>query len=175
MKDLIHIGKIVAPHGINGQVILEHALGKPISFKGIDALFIENTKGSFIPYFIQAASAKTDTISHIHFEGLRNREATQILVSKKAWLPQAAFQTLVEKQAPIALLGFMIQENGQNLGTIKEVIEQAHQLLVTISYHGQDAYIPLHQDSLLGIDHAKKIIKVQLPEGLLDLYTESQL
>ena len=49
MKDLIHIGKIVAPHGITGQVIIEHALGKSISFKGVEVLFVEQTKNSFIP------------------------------------------------------------------------------------------------------------------------------
>ncbi len=172
MEDLIHIGKIVAPHGIAGQVIIEHALGKSISFKGVEVLFVEQTKNSFIPYFIQSASAKTDTLTHVHFEGMKNREATAIVVSKKVWVPQEAFQKLVEKNAPLALLGFMVQEAGKNLGLIKEVIEQPHQLLVTIDYNGQEAYIPLHKETLKGVNHAKKLVTVELPEGLLDLYSE---
>jgi 16S rRNA processing protein RimM len=172
MEDLIHIGKIVAPHGIAGQVIIEHALGKSISFKGVDVLFVEQTKNSFIPYFIQSASAKTDTLTHVHFEGMKNREATAIVVSKKVWVPQEAFQKLVEKNAPLALLGFMVQEAGKNLGLIKEVIEQPHQLLVTIDYNGQEAYIPLHEETLKAVNHSKKIVTVELPEGLLDLYSE---
>jgi 16S rRNA processing protein RimM len=172
MKDLIHIGKIVAPHGITGQVIIEHALGKSISFKGVEVLFVEQTKNSFIPYFIQSASAKTDTLTHVHFEGMKTREATSIVVSKKVWVPQEEFQKLVEKNAPLALLGFMVQEAGKPLGVIKEVIEQPHQLLVTIDYNGQEAYIPLHEDTLKAVNHAKKIVTVELPEGLLDLYSE---
>jgi 16S rRNA processing protein RimM len=172
MKDLIHIGKIVAPHGITGQVIIEHALGKSISFKGVEVLFVEQTKNSFIPYFIQSASAKTDTLTHVHFEGMKTREATSILVSKKVWVPQEEFQKLVEKNAPLALLGFMVQEAGKPLGVIKEVIEQPHQLLVTIDYNGQEAYIPLHEETLKGVNHAKKLVTVELPEGLLDLYSE---
>jgi 16S rRNA processing protein RimM len=172
MEDLIHIGKIVAPHGIAGQVIIEHALGKSISFKGVEVLFVEQTKNSFIPYFIQSSSAKTDTLTHVHFEGMKNREATAIVVSKKVWVPQEAFQKLVEKNAPLALLGFMVQEAGKNLGLIKEVIEQPHQLLVTIDYNGQEAYIPLHEETLKGVNHAKKLVTVELPEGLLDLYSE---
>jgi 16S rRNA processing protein RimM len=147
-------------------------LGKNISFKGVDALFVEQTKNSFIPYFIQSASAKTDTLTHVHFEGMKTREATAMIVSKKVWVPQEAFQKLVEKNAPLALLGFMVQEAGKNLGVIKEVIEQPHQLLVTIDYNGQEAYIPLHEESLKGVNHAKKTVSVELPEGLLDLYTE---
>jgi 16S rRNA processing protein RimM len=172
MSEYIHIGKIVAPHGIAGQVILEHALGQPIHFKGVEALFVENAPNSFIPYFIESAAAKTDTLTHIQIEGFKNREATSIIVSKKVWLPQADFQKLVEKNSPLALLGYTIQEAGKNIGVIKEVIEQPHQLLVTIDYKGQEAYIPLHEESLKGVNHAKKIVQVELPDGLLDLYVD---
>ena len=53
------------------------------------------------------------------------------------------------------------------------MIEQPHQLMVTILYQGQEAYIPLHEESLKGVDHAKKQVDVVLPDGLLDLYTET--
>lgn len=72
----------------------------------------------------------------------------------------------------LALLGYQVQQDGQDLGIIQEVIEQPHQLMVTILYKGQEAYIPLHEESLLGVDHAKKLVLVNLPDGLLDLYTE---
>ena len=172
MSEYIHIGKLVAPHGITGVVILEHALGKPITFKGIDALFVEKQAGSFIPYFIEAANAKTDTITHLQMEGVTTREAANFLTSKKVWLPQADFQKLVEKNAPLALLGYMVQEGGKDIGVIQEVIEQPHQLMVTILYNNQEAYIPLHEESLMGVNHAKKIVQVQLPDGLLDLYSD---
>ena len=67
----------------------------------------------------------------------------------------------------------MVVENGVKLGKIEEVIEQPHQLMVTILYHGNEAYIPLHEESLKGVDLAKRQVNVILPDGLLDLYTES--
>ena len=172
MSEYIHIGKLVAPHGITGTVILEHALGKPIHFKGVEALFVEQKAGSFIPYFIETANAKTDTITHLQIEGVKTREAANFLTAKKVWLPQTDFQKLVEKNAPLALLGYMIQEAGKDIGIIQEVIEQPHQLMVTILYNGQEAYIPLHEESLKGVNHAKKTLQVELPDGLLDLYTD---
>ena len=172
MSQYIHIGKIVAPHGITGHVIIEHALGKPIHFKGIDAIFVEKNAASFIPYFIQSASAKTDTISHLQLEGINSREATAMLLGKKVWLPQDEFQKLVDKQSPLALLGYTVVEAGKSLGIIQEVIEQPHQLMVTILYQGQEAYIPLHEESLKAVNHKAKTISVELPDGLLDLYTD---
>ncbi len=173
MSDFIHIGKLVAPHGISGQIILEHALGKPVHFNGVDAVFVEKNAASFIPYFLESASAKTDSLTHLQIEGVHSREAANFLVGKKVWLPQADFHKLVEKNAPLALLGYMVQEGGEDLGVIQEVIEQPHQLLVTILYQGQEAYIPLHEESLKGVDHATKTVVVELPDGLLELYAEN--
>ena len=96
-----------------------------------------------------------------------------ILIGKKVWLPEAEFQLLVDKSSPLSLLGYMVVEKGIELGKIEEVIEQPHQLMVTILYQGQEAYIPLHEESLKGVDHAKKQVDVVLPDGLLDLYTET--
>ncbi len=174
MNEYIHIGKIVAAHGIGGQIIIEHALGKPINFKGIEAIFVEKNTESFIPYFISSAVAKTDTLTHLQIEGIHNREATRILISKKVWLPLQEFQQLVDKTSPLALLGYMVQQEGADLGIVQEVIEQPHQLMVTILFKGQEAYIPLHEESLKGVDHSKKIVSVSLPDGLLDLYTSSE-
>ena len=171
MSQYIHIGKIVAPHGITGHVIIEHALGKPIHFKGIDAIFVEKNAASFIPYFIQSAAVKTDTITHLQLEGINSREATAMLLGKKVWLPQDEFQKLVDKQSPLALLGYTVVEAGKPIGIIQEVIEQPHQLMVTILYQGQEAYIPLHEESLKAVNHKAKTISVELPDGLLDLYT----
>ena len=43
--------------------------------------------------------------------------------------------------------------------------------MLTILYQGQEAYIPLHEESLKGVDHVKKTVTGLLPDGLLDLYT----
>jgi 16S rRNA processing protein RimM len=80
MSEYIHIGKIVAAHGLAGHIILEHALGTPIHFKGIDAIFIEKNAASFIPYFIQSAAAKTESLTHLQVEGISTREACSILI-----------------------------------------------------------------------------------------------
>ena len=44
MNEYIHIGRIVASFGLKGEVILQHALGKKSTLKGVEAIFIEQTK-----------------------------------------------------------------------------------------------------------------------------------
>jgi 16S rRNA processing protein RimM len=50
------------------------------------------------------------------------------------------------------------------------VIEQPHQLLCRIDWKGKEALIPIHEESLIKIDKKKKIVVVNLPDGLLDVF-----
>ncbi len=167
---LIHIGKIVASFGLKGQVILKHSLAKKLTFKKGDALFIEMLKDSQVPYFIQEAKAKSNEESYLLFEGVISKEATTKLLQKKVWLTVEEFEKHVDKNAPIGLIGYAVINQRTPIGSVLEVIEQPHQVLLTVRYNNKEAYIPLHQETLLTIDRKKKEIHVSLPDGLLDVY-----
>ncbi len=64
-------------------------------------------------------------------------------------------------------------DEGEEIGEVIEVIEQPLQVLCKIIYKGNEALIPLHEESLLKVDKKKKQVHVNLPEGLLDIYTSS--
>ena len=170
MSDYIHIGKLAAPFGVKGELILQHALGKKSTLKGIEAVFIEEHKGSYLPYFIIQAKAKDDTETYIKLEGVDTRETAARLSSKPVWLAEADFRKAAGKSAPISLLGYTLIADDENLGPIEEVIEQPHQVLLRITLNGKEALIPLHEETLDGIDHSKRLVEVSLPEGLLDIY-----
>ena len=166
----IHIGKIVAPFGVSGQLILQHVLGKKTQFPNIAVLFIEEVKGSYLPYFLEKAQAKSHDESILQLETIITREAAQRLCTRPVWLLEADFRKLAGKTAPISLLGYSVIQEGENLGEVKEVIEQPHQVLLTILWQGKEAYIPLHVETLQAIDHTRREVKVVLPDGLLDVY-----
>ncbi|MEJ7680633.1 MAG: hypothetical protein WKG06_22820 [Segetibacter sp.] len=62
---------------------------------------------------------------------------------------------------------------GEEIGEIIEVIEQPLQVLCKIMYNGNEALIPIHEESLKKIDKKEKQVHVNLPEGLLEIYTTS--
>lgn len=171
MKDYYSIGKIAATHGLTGEVVLQHALGKKTDFKGLQTIFVEERKGSFLPYFVESASAKNETEIYIKLEGFSTKESARRLSQKEVWLLKADFDTFAAKTSPISLLGFMMINEGKEIGEVIEVIEQPMQVLCKIIYKGYEALIPIHQESLKKIDQKKKQVFVDLPEGLLDIYT----
>jgi len=151
-------------------LILKHNLGKKTSLKGLTALFIEEKKESFIPWFVQSTKIKNDEEIYIKLEGVDVREQAIRLAQKEVWLPEVDFKRFSAKSSPINLLGFEIFDEEKSLGKILEVIEQPHQLLCRIDIQSKEVLIPLHEETIKKIDRKKGQVIVQLPPGLLEIY-----
>jgi len=170
MKDYFSIGKIVATHGLSGEVVLEHALGKKTDLKGLDTIFIEERKNSFLPYFVESSKLKNEAEVYLKLEGFTTKESARRLHQKEVWLLKADFDNYAGKSSPISLLGYMMINEGEEIGEVIEVIDQPMQVLCKIMYQGNEALIPIHEESLKKIDKKKKQVYVALPDGLLDIY-----
>ena len=170
MTEYFKIGKLVSTFGLQGELVLKHNLGKKTSLKGLQAIFIEEKKGSFIPWFVEGTRIKNEEEIYLKLEGIATKEQANKLAQKQMWLPEPDFKKYSSKSSPINLLGFNIVENDTVLGKIEEVIEQPHQLLCCIYLEGKEAYIPLHEETIVKIDKKKNQVVVALPDGLLDIY-----
>jgi 16S rRNA processing protein RimM len=170
MTEYYKIGKLVSAFGLKGEMILKHNLGKKTSLKGLTAIFIEEKKQSFIPWFIAEAKIKSDEEIYLTLQDVNTREAAIKLTQKEVWLPETDFKKFSAKTSPINLLGFTILDGDKELGTILEVIEQPHQLLCRIEMQGKEVLIPLHEDTIRKIDRKNNRVIVELPEGLLEIY-----
>jgi 16S rRNA processing protein RimM len=164
------IGKLAASHGLTGELILQHSLGKKTTLKDLEAIFIEQPKDNFIPHFIEKTSIKSDTETYIKLEGIDNKEVARKLTPKDVWLQEEDFNKHKATAAPIALLGYDMIDGEKNLGKIIEVIEMPHQILCTIMYNGNEALIPIHEANLIKMDNKNKKVYVEVPEGLLEIY-----
>lgn len=171
MPQYFQIGKFVASHGLNGELVLEHNLGKATALKGLETLFIESGKDNFFPYFIKKATKRSEDEVMIQLEDVTTKEAARKLTPRAVWITEEDFQRFAKKSAPISLLGFYLIHEDENLGEIIEVIEQPHQVLCVINYKGNEAMIPVHEDSLLKLDSKNRKVHVIIPEGLLDIYS----
>ena len=170
MTNYNSVGKLVATYGVGGELVLQHHLGKTTSLKGLEVIFIEEKKDSFIPWFVESAKIKNEEETYIKLEGIDTREAATKLTQKEIWLPEADFKKFTAKSAPAGLLGYAIINEKETIGDILEVIEQPHQLLCRLDIKGKEVLIPVNENTLVKIDHKKRQVIVSLPEGLLDIY-----
>ena len=86
MTQYFKIGKLAASTGLKGELVLQHSLGAKTSFKGLEAIFIEDKKDSFIPYFIQATRIRSQDETIVKLEGVDVVEAARKLTPKEVWL-----------------------------------------------------------------------------------------
>ena len=170
MVEYFKIGKLAASTGLKGELVLQHNLGKKTSLKGLEAIFIEEKNDSFIPYFIQFTRIRSNDETIIKLEGVDIVELARKLTPREVWLAANDFKKFAAKSSPIALLGFNIINEGNDLGEILEVIEQPHQVLCSLLINGKEALIPIHEESLEKVDLKNRKVFVTLPDGLLDIY-----
>ena len=170
MDQYFSIGHFAATFRLEGELILQHNLGKKSDFKGVVAVFIEEGKDRFLPYFIESSKAKSDTESYIKLDGVSTKEKAHLLCSKKVWLRDEDFRKLAGKSAPISLIGYTLLDKEKTVGIIEEVIEQPHQILCRLTINEKEVLIPLNESTIKKINHPKKQVHTDLPEGLLEIY-----
>ena len=170
MSQYFKIGKFAASHGLSGELVLVHNLGKKTALRDLETLFIEESKDNFMPYFITAATAKNDAEVYVTLEGIDNKELARKYTPKEVWMAAEDFNKFAAKSAPISMLGYDLMDGETNLGEIIEVIEQPHQILCAILYNGNEALIPVHEKNLVKMDQKNKKVYVEVPDGLLEIY-----
>ena len=173
MNNYFSIGKLVSVHGLQGEFVLKHSLGKRASLQGVEAIFLEERKNSFIPYFVQKASVKDHEHTFVKLEGIDTKEDARKLVQTPVYLIEADFKAQAASSAPLSLLGFTVQDKEQGvLGVIEEVIEMPMQVLAKITFREKEVLLPLNEQSMVKVDKKGQIVHVDLPEGLLDIYLD---
>ena len=132
MSEYFKIGKLAASFGLKGELVLEHSLGKKTALKGLEVIFLEDKKDSFIPYFILTAKIKSNNEVYLQLEGIDNKEVARKLTPKEVWITESDFETFAAKSAAISLLGFTMINGGDELGKVIEVIERSGSLSCNI-------------------------------------------
>src|ERR1700759_283350 len=132
-----NIGRLVAVHGLQGELVLLHRLGKKTALRGLKMIFLEDKKDEMLPWFIQDTRVKGPEEIFVKLEGLDTKEAARRVVQKEVWIRDADFEQFAGKGAPISMVGFKLIDAGHDLGEILEVIEQPHQVLCKIDLEGK--------------------------------------
>jgi 16S rRNA processing protein RimM len=169
-ENYISIGKFAGTHGLKGELVLKHGLGKKTSLKNLQILFVKDKNGSRLPWFVESTRIKNDSEVYIKTEGVNTVEEAASFIQKEVWITETDFNIYADKSSPISLLGYAIIEDQKELGNIEEVIQQPHQILCRLHIQNKEVLIPLHEESLKKIDRKNKKVWVKLPEGLLDIY-----
>ena len=171
MNSYVHIGKLVASHGLQGEVILQHQLGRLQAPRNLKVVFLEPQPRTYLPYFVDRLIARKEDELVLKLEGISTKEQTRPLIPKKVYLPEASFQEQVDPESALFLLGFEVMDSKEGvLGTVEEIIQLPAQWIVKVPSKGKELLLPINEQTLVGMDRKKRLLELDLPDGLLDIY-----
>lgn len=163
------IGKIVAAHGIKGDVIIAHEVVPPLQTATWDCLMIELNPNSYIPFFIESIEETTEGELICKLEEINAREETRSVLNK-AVFTSINYTVKTESENGFGqYIGFTIYNGNTKAGVIDDILEGGAQLLFQVNYQEHNVLIPAVEVFITKIDVSKKIIHMNLPEGLLEL------
>ena len=137
-EEVFKIGIINKPHGVKGEV----------SFTFTDDIFdrvdcdylILLLDGILVPFFIEEYRFRSDNAALVKFEGIDTAEKARSFTNVEVYFPKKYME---EHDATMNVL-FVIEKEGEEL------------------------LLPAHEEFILDIDKAQKVLTVDIPEGLLD-------
>ena len=169
-KDYFYLGVITKPFGYKGQLFIYLDTDQPEKYKSLDAVFME-VDGDMIPYMIEDMQLRPGNSAVVKFTDIDGDEAKS-LIKSELYLPLSMLPPLTgNKFYYHEVIGFtVIDKEKGNIGICQDFIEVSQQPIMQIDFHGKEILIPAVDEFLKEIDREQKIIHIEAPDGLIDIY-----
>lgn len=170
IEETFYIGYITKTKGLKGEVQLFFEYEEP-ELLDLDVVFAD-INGKLVPFFVSSYKLQNNNTGNFYFDDVNHIDKAQPLLKKKIYLPLEKKPERSEDDFFYTdLKGFMaVDETLGELGEILEVHEYPQQFVAAVSYKGTEILFPLNEDFIVEIDDEGKILTVDLPDGLLDIY-----
>lgn len=167
-EEVFKIGKINKPHGVKGEMsftftddIFDRTDGEYIIFK---------LDGIFVPFFIEEYRFKSDTTAIIKFEGIDSVEKARRFVNTELFYPKSMIDENDTEPTIHYFVGYTVEDKRHGrLGKITEIDDKTVNMLVYVEKdNGEEILIPFHENLIEEINHNKRTIVFNLPEGMIE-------
>jgi 16S rRNA processing protein RimM len=170
-EDCFYVGKIVTKYSFKGEVVIKLDTDEPELYKEMESVYVE-FGSNLVPFFIDKSSLHKGNQLRVQFEDVYSEEAADSILKCGIYLPMDLLPKLDGNKFYFhEVIGFTIVDiHFGNVGTIVHINDKAAQPLFEIDRDGKEVFIPMVDEFIKKVDREKKIIEVETPQGLIDLY-----
>jgi len=172
----IHIGRTKKVHGTEGELKVQVFEEFTEDFLNAEFLFLE-IDGGKVPFAVENVRMTGSTL--VLFEDLLSNDHAVAYTAKEIYLRYDDILKEEEREYDFRTKetmqfrryeGFNIFDiKAGEVGIIKAIIEMPQQEMADIDYQGRDILIPMNDALIEQIDEEKRVITMDLPEGILEL------
>ena len=165
-EEVYRIGRLGKAHGVKGEVSLQF---DDDIFDRVDADYLVlDVDGILVPFFIEQYRFRSDTVALVKFEDVDTQQRASELTGCDVYFPRALADDDDDDVSLAFLVGFSIVD--ANTDTAVGRIVAIDDTTVNMLFELEDGtLIPANDDLITDIDTKKKVIKMNIPEGLLAL------
>lgn len=170
-KDCFYLGKIVKKYSFKGEVLVKLDTDEPELYENLDALFLD-LRNSLVPFFIESSQLHKSELLRVKFEEVDTEEDADSILKCDVYLPLKFLPKLEDDKFYFhEVVGYTVEDvNFGKVGIIKAINDTTAQSLFEIDRDGIEILIPMNDAFIKKVDKKKKLIIVDTPEGLIDLY-----
>lgn len=169
MVDLKVLGTITRSHGLKGAFKVNiHSAGiQPLEKD--EPVFIQ-LQGGPVPFFVEECSAASHDVWTMKLEEIDSLEATDKFVGQEMLIEEVNFVG-IKTEATNELVGFQVEdfEKG-DIGMVSGILETAQHPVLEIDFEDKLILVPWVDAIVKEIDVDARTIKIEAPDGLIDLY-----
>lgn len=164
------LGSITKANRKTGQLSISTGQQPAERFADVKTLFLD-IDGGLVPFFVDQQSGSGSGQMRVWLQDYKTPEAAQQLTGYKVYIaeedmPAAPPNHIYHHQ----LTDYnVVDKTAGELGQITDLIESTEQALLQVDHNGDEILIPFVEDFIVKIDKRKKILYLDLPEGLIDL------
>jgi 16S rRNA processing protein RimM len=163
----ILLGEITKTSGFEGAVLVKLEKKFIENIPSPESVFLE-IEGRPVPFFISSLEYSGSDMLRLTFEGYESVAKVSEFKGCRVFLTSISEEE--ENHENLQIEGYTVcNSDGKPIGKINEVIENPGNLLLSIVSAGKKILVPLHEDLIVKIDKRKKIIFMEIPEGLTDI------
>jgi 16S rRNA processing protein RimM len=170
-EPLRYIGKLSKLHGFDGEafLIFDEAYSKKITKTEWVFLTIE---GLPVPFFVSDIELRSTSTAIIKLLDINNSNDMKQYIGCEVSVVYSGKDKKNSKFEISGIKGYaVIDVTTGTIGIANELLNYNDNLVMQIFNGKQEILVPVAEEIILAIDEKKKIISVQLPEGLLELYS----
>lgn len=169
LPELYSIGSISGKHGFKGAVILRFTEPEYTKILKKGTWLFISIEGKGVPFFIEQVLFE----GCFQLEGVNSEDAAIELAGKEIMVEQSRVKS--PKQA-LSITGFKIYDPAENFLGIIQRIETypAGEMLFVENTDGEEWMLPLAEDWITEVKKTKKIIVMQIPDGLMQINNKTE-
>lgn len=170
-EECFYLGKIVRKYSFKGEVLIKLDTDEPELYTELESVFVD-FNNNLIPFFIEQSGLHKSTLLRVRFEDVDTEEKADEIIGLEVYLPLSFLPELDDDQFYYhEIIGFTAEDvNFGKIGTVTGVNDSASQALFEIDRDGKQILIPVNDDFIQKVDKKNKILLLNTPEGLIDLY-----